>query len=87
MMASSVAYAQQRWGARMWYNAMIPMKNTRFPNRHMKYGVISTKDLIEVSVRNITFTFEFNHQYYHIIEFILMVTVYKSKLKLNFRIV
>ncbi len=48
MTPSSIAYAQEKWGARMWYNAMVPMNTKRFPNRHMKYGVVSTNDLIEV---------------------------------------
>ena len=49
MTPSTIAHAQEKWGARMWYNAMVPMGTTRFPNRQMKYGVISTKDLIEVN--------------------------------------
>jgi len=37
----------QEWGAGMWYNAIVPLKISRFPHRTMKYGVISTARLLD----------------------------------------
>jgi translocator assembly and maintenance protein 41 len=42
-----IAYVQDKFGSGMWYNAMIKMKIKKFPNRLMKYGIISRTALIE----------------------------------------
>lgn len=39
----TLSHVQDAYGAGMWYNAMIPMNISRYPNRLMKYGVISRK--------------------------------------------
>ena len=45
--AASIAYIQDRIGAGMWYNVGIPMNISKFPDRPMKYGVISKATLID----------------------------------------
>ena len=42
-----VAYIQESFGAHIWFNALIPMKIKNYPDRLMKYGVISTQALIQ----------------------------------------
>ena len=42
-----VAYIQESFGANIWFNALIPMKIKSYPDRLMKYGVISTEALIQ----------------------------------------
>jgi translocator assembly and maintenance protein 41 len=41
--SSRIAGVQDKFGAGIWYNAMVAMNISRFPNRQMKYGVISCK--------------------------------------------
>lgn len=38
---STLSHLQDSYGANMWYNAMIAMNISNYPNRLMKYGVIS----------------------------------------------
>lgn len=45
--ASYIAYIQDNFGAGMWYNAMVRMNTSRYPNRLMKYGVINRSKFIE----------------------------------------
>ena len=42
-----VAAVQESFGARVWFNAFVPMNTKRSPTRMMKYGVISSKALLE----------------------------------------
>lgn len=37
----TLSHIQDFYGANMWYNAMIAMNISNYPNRLMKYGVIS----------------------------------------------
>ena len=40
---SLVAYIQDRFGAGLWYNALVNLDVTAFQNGKMKYGVISKR--------------------------------------------
>ncbi len=42
-----IAYFQEEYGAKVWFNAMVPMGIPSASKRLMKYGVISTTALIE----------------------------------------
>ena len=44
---SNIAYIQENIGAGLWYNTYIPINIRAFPNRQIKYGVISTHCLME----------------------------------------
>lgn len=41
-----IAYVQTQLGARVWFNAYIPMKTARSPLRMLKYGVIERSALL-----------------------------------------
>lgn len=45
--ANTVARIQENFGAGLWYNTYVPLNIKAFPDRPMKYGVISTASLIE----------------------------------------
>jgi mitochondrial translocator assembly and maintenance protein 41 len=45
--ASWIATLESDYGAGIWYNAMVPMRITRYPHRLMKYGVISRRKFLE----------------------------------------
>lgn len=45
--SSAITYLQENFGGYLWYNAIIKLNISRFPNRTMKYGVISKKRLLE----------------------------------------
>ena len=40
-----IAYVQEEYGARVWFNTHVPVGIPTSPNRLMKYGVISTKSM------------------------------------------
>lgn len=42
-----VATVQEQLGAKVWFNTLLPSHIGNSPNRLMKYGVISKKDLID----------------------------------------
>lgn len=44
--ANFIAYIQEECGSRMWFNSFVPMKISACPHRQMKYGVISTRHLV-----------------------------------------
>jgi translocator assembly and maintenance protein 41 len=44
--ANFIAYIQEEYGSRMWFNSFVPMEISSCPHRQMKYGVISTRDLV-----------------------------------------
>ncbi|CAM9099014.1 unnamed protein product [Ectocarpus sp. 4 AP-2014] len=45
--AGGVAWLQEGFGAKLYYNALVPLSTTSHRGRSMKYGVISTKHLAE----------------------------------------
>jgi len=51
MSAQLIANIQDSYGARIWFNAMVPMNTKNFPLRQMKYGVIQ-KDNLENDLLN-----------------------------------
>lgn len=42
-----ITYIQEKFGASVWFNTLIPSNLRNSPSRLMKYGVISTKDLVD----------------------------------------
>ena len=42
-----VTLVQENFGAGVWFNTLLPSNLRNSPNRLMKYGVISTKDLVD----------------------------------------
>lgn len=45
--ARMVAYFQESFGASIWFNALVRMNIQRYPDRLMKYGVISTRAMVQ----------------------------------------
>ena len=43
---SDIAYLQDNTGGRIWYNTYVPINIKRFPNRLIKYGVITANNLV-----------------------------------------
>jgi len=44
--AGTVAHIQEKFGAALWYNTYVPLNIKAFPDRPMKYGIISTASLV-----------------------------------------
>jgi translocator assembly and maintenance protein 41 len=47
MSSQTISRIQTKFGGRIWYNTLIQSNLSRFPQRMMKYGVISKNDLIK----------------------------------------
>jgi translocator assembly and maintenance protein 41 len=45
--ARLIAYFQESFGASIWFNALVRMNIQRYPDRLMKYGVISTRAMVQ----------------------------------------